>query len=44
MLGLQLDGVLTRIHHDLYGQVREQAGKQPTPTLSIVDSQSVKSA
>jgi transposase len=44
MLGLQLDGVLTRIHHELYAQVRQQAGKEPTPTLSIVDSQSVKSA
>ena len=44
MLALQLDGVLTRIHHDLYGQVRAQAGKEPAPTLSIVDSQSVKSA
>src|SRR5258708_1623753 len=44
LIGLQHDGVLTRIHHALYGQVREQAGRMPTPTLSIVDSQSVKSA
>jgi len=44
LIGLQYDGVLTRIHHALYGQVREQAGKAATPTLSIVDSQSVKSA
>ena len=44
LIGLQHDGVLTRIHHELYGQVRRQAGKEPTPTLSIVDRQSVKSA
>ena len=44
LIGLQYDGVLTRIHHALYARVREQAGKEPTPTLSIVDSQSVKSA
>ena len=44
LIGLQHDGVLTRIHDALYGKVREEAGKAPTPTLSIVDSQSVKSA
>ena len=44
LIGLHCDGVLTRIHHALYGQVREQAGKEAMPTLSIVDSQSVKSA
>lgn len=44
LINLQLDGVLTRIHDALYGKVREQAGKAATPTLSIVDSQSVKSA
>jgi transposase len=38
------DGTLTRIHHELYAQVRELAGKQPTATTAIVDSQSVKSA
>ena len=38
------DGVLTRIHHALYCEVRELAGKEATPTTTIVDSQSVKSA
>ncbi len=38
------DGVLTRIHHALYCEVRELAGKAATPTTTIVDSQSVKSA
>jgi transposase len=44
LIGLQHDGVLTRIHDALYGKVREEAGKAPTPTLSIIDSRSVKSA
>lgn len=38
------EGTLTRIHHALYAQARELAGKQPTATTAIVDSQSVKSA
>jgi transposase len=38
------DGTLTRIHHALYCQARELADKDPTPTTSIVDSQSVKGA
>lgn len=38
------DGTLTRLHHALYTQVRELAGKKPTATTAIVDSQSVKSA
>ena len=40
----QCDRTLTRLHHALYVQVREQAGKQASPTTAIVDSQSVKSA
>jgi transposase len=44
LIGLQHDGVLMRIHDALYGKVREEAGKAPAPTLSIVDRQSVKSA
>jgi transposase len=40
----QVDGSLTRIHHTLHGEVRELDGKATTPTLSIVDSQSAKSA
>lgn len=38
------DGVLTRVHHAFYEDVRRQAGREAAPTLSIVDSQSVRSA
>ena len=38
------DGTLTRLHHALYAEVRELAGKKPAATTAIVDSQSVKSA
>jgi len=38
------DGTLTRVHHALYRQARELAGKNPAATTAIVDSQSVKSA
>ena len=38
------DGTLTRVHNALYCEARELAGNAPTPTLSIVDSQSVKGA
>src|SRR5262249_29824427 len=41
---LHCTGVLTTIHHALYATVRELEGKDPTPTLAIVDSQTVKSA
>lgn len=44
LIGLQHDGVLTRIHDALYGKVREEAGKAPTPTLSIVCVIRAKSA
>ena len=37
-------GILTKIHHALYAQARELAGRAAQPTLAIVDSQSVKSA
>ncbi len=37
-------GVIDRIHHALYVQCREQAGRDASPTACIVDSQSVKSA
>jgi transposase len=33
-----------RVHHALYGQCREQAGRAPSPSAAILDSQSVKSA
>jgi transposase len=38
------DRTLDRIHHALYVQCREQAGRDATPTVGIIDSQSVKSA
>lgn len=38
------NGTLRRLHHDLYEQARDLAGKEASPTLAIVDSQSVKSA
>ena len=38
------DGTLGRIHHALYVQCREQAGRDASPTAAIIDSQSVKGA
>lgn len=38
------DGTLQRIHHELYGRVREQQGREASPTAAVVDSQSVRSA
>jgi transposase len=38
------DGTLERIHHALYVQCRESAGREASPTAAIIDSQSVKSA
>jgi transposase len=38
------DGTLPRLHQALFLQVREQAGKEASPTAAILDSQSVKSA
>jgi transposase len=38
------DRTLDRIHHTLYVQCREQAGREASPTAAIIDSQSVKSA
>ena len=38
------DGTLRRLHHALFVQVREQAGKEASPTAAIIDSQSVKGA
>lgn len=44
-LGLrEWDGALTRIHHVLFVEVREMAGKEASPTAAIIDSQSVKGA
>jgi transposase len=38
------DGTLLRLHHALFVQCREQAGREPSPTAAIIDSQSVKGA
>jgi transposase len=38
------DGTLDRIHGTLYMQCREQADREPSPSVAIIDSQSVKSA
>lgn len=44
-LGLwEWDGTLARIHHALFVEVREMAGKEASPTAAIIDSQSVKAA
>ena len=40
----QHDRTLDRLHHALYVQCREQAGREASPTVGIIDSQSVKSA
>jgi transposase len=38
------DGTLERIHHELYVQCREKAGREASPTVAIIDSQSAKAA
>ena len=38
------EGTLKRIHHALYVQCREAAGRAASPTACVIDSQSVKSA
>jgi transposase len=38
------DGTLERIHHTLYQQCREREQREASPTVAIIDSQSVKSA
>jgi transposase len=38
------DGTLERIHHALYVAVREQGGREASPTAAIIDSQSAKAA
>lgn len=38
------DGTLRRIHHALYVEARERAGREASPTIAIIDSQSVKGA
>jgi transposase len=36
------DGTLERIHHALYVVVREQTGREASPTMAIIDAQSAK--
>ena len=38
------DGTLQQMHHVLYQRCREQAQREASPTVAIIDSQSVKSA
>lgn len=38
------DGTLDRIHHELYVNCREAAGREASPSAAVIDSQSVKSA
>src|SRR3954470_3383628 len=38
------DGTLERLHHMLYVAVREQEGREASPTAAIIDSQSAKGA
>src|SRR6201982_4018837 len=38
------DRTLLRLHQALYVEVREAAGREPGPTVGIVDSQSAKAA
>jgi transposase len=38
------DGTLSRIHHALYVETREQAGREASPTTAIIDSQTAKGA
>ena len=36
------DGTWRRVHDKLHEQVRRKSGKKPTPSVAILDSQSVK--
>ena len=38
----RLDGTWAHVHTTLRERVRQQAGRQPTPSAAIIDSQSVK--
>jgi transposase len=38
------DGTLERIHYALYVAVREQQGREASPSVAIIDSQSAKGA
>jgi transposase len=38
------DGTLERIHHELYVAVREREGREASPSVAVIDSQSAKAA
>jgi transposase len=38
------DGTLERLHHALYVAVREQEGREGSPTVAIIDSKTAKGA
>ena len=38
------DGTISRIHHVLYVECREKAGREASPTTAIIDAQSAKGA
>ena len=38
------NGTIDRVHHELYVRSREQAGREASPTLAIIDAQSAKGA
>ena len=38
------DGALERIHHALYVAVREEEGREASPTVAIINSQTAKGA
>lgn len=38
------DGTLECIHHELYVAVREQEGREASPTVAIIDAQTAKGA
>ena len=38
------DGTLERIHHELYVAIRDQAGREASPSAVVIDSQSAKAA
>lgn len=40
----RLDGTWSRIHDTLRERVRRQAGRKPTPSTGVLDSQTVKTA
>jgi hypothetical protein len=41
---VEYDGTLDHIHHILYEKCRVQAEREITPTVCVMDNQSVKSA